>query len=46
MSTKTKIEWAERTWNPTIGCNEESPGCANCYANMMARRSGYECQGL
>lgn len=48
MSTKTKIEWAERTWNPTIGCNEESPGCANCYANMMARRlqamnvKGYE----
>jgi protein gp37 len=38
MSTKTSIEWTERTWNPTVGCSKVSPGCANCYAETMARR--------
>eukprot|EP01037_Dinobryon_pediforme_P011467 gene11467-11560_t len=26
------------TWNPTIGCSEQSPGCTNCYAVKMAYR--------
>lgn len=34
----TKIEWAERTWNPVVGCGPESPGCTNCYAMKMAAR--------
>lgn len=34
----TKIEWTEATWNPSIGCNKLSEGCANCYAEVMARR--------
>jgi len=38
MSTKTSIEWTERTWNPTVGCSKISSGCANCYAEAMARR--------
>ena len=38
MSTQSKIEWTERTWNPTVGCTKISPGCKNCYAEMMARR--------
>ncbi len=38
MSTKTSIEWTERTWNPTTGCTKISPGCWNCYAEVMARR--------
>jgi protein gp37 len=48
MSTKTKIEWTDQTWNPTIGCDKVSPGCANCYADVMAKRlkamrmKGYE----
>jgi len=48
MSTQTSIEWTEQTWNPTIGCTKISPGCAHCYAEVMARRlkamkvSGYE----
>jgi len=48
MSTKTAIEWTERTWNPTIGCSKISAGCAHCYAELMARRlqamgmKGYE----
>lgn len=35
MSTKTKIQWADKTWNPTIGCDRISPGCANCYAKTL-----------
>lgn len=48
MSTKTSIEWTEQTWNPTVGCSKISPGCAHCYAEVMARRlqamrvNGYE----
>lgn len=34
----TKIEWAESSWNPTIGCNKVSEGCRNCYAEAMAKR--------
>ena len=48
MSTRTKIEWTEQTWNPTTGCTKVSPGCKYCYAEIMARRlkamgvKGYE----
>ena len=48
MSTNSKIEWTEQTWNPTTGCTKISPGCKHCYAEVMARRlhamgaSGYE----
>jgi len=38
MSTQSKIEWTEQTWNPTVGCTKISPGCKNCYAETMARR--------
>lgn len=41
----TKIEWVVNpdgtkgeTWNPLVGCKKISPGCANCYAERMARR--------
>ena len=34
----TKIEWAERVWNPVTGCTKVSPGCQNCYAERMAKR--------
>lgn len=36
--SKTKIEWATDTWNPTTGCDRVSPGCDNCYALGMAKR--------
>jgi protein gp37 len=38
MSTQSRIEWTEVTWNPTVGCTKISPGCKNCYAETMARR--------
>lgn len=34
----TKIEWTDKTWNPVTGCSKVSAGCANCYAEVMARR--------
>jgi protein gp37 len=34
----SKIEWTEATWNPITGCTKLSAGCANCYAERMARR--------
>ncbi|MCG7520875.1 phage Gp37/Gp68 family protein [Ruegeria sp. Ofav3-42] len=38
MSSPTKIEWTERTWNPVVGCSLASPGCTNCYAMRTAYR--------
>jgi protein gp37 len=32
MADKTKIEWADASWNPTTGCNKVSSGCKHCYA--------------
>jgi protein gp37 len=37
MSDST-IEWTNKTWNPVTGCTEVSPGCAHCYARVMANR--------
>ncbi|MEU3899787.1 phage Gp37/Gp68 family protein [Streptomyces sp. NPDC045251] len=36
--TTTKIEWADRVWNPVTGCTKVSPGCDHCYAENIARR--------
>jgi len=35
---ESSIEWTEMTWNPSTGCTKTSVGCANCYAEKMARR--------
>ena len=37
-STHTGIEWTDRTWNPTTGCNKISPGCTHCYAEALTKR--------
>lgn len=42
--TRTKIEWAERTWNPVRGCSRVSEGCRNCYAERQAARFSGEGQ--
>ncbi len=45
---KSKIEWTNETWNPSVGCSKVSSGCKNCYAELMANRlkamkiKGYE----
>ena len=38
MAKNSAIEWTEASWNPLAGCKEISPGCANCYAAVMAHR--------
>lgn len=38
MSSFSKIEWTDSTWNPVTGCTKISAGCANCYAFRMAKR--------
>jgi protein gp37 len=38
-----RIEWAEKVWNPITGCTKISPGCANCYAERMAKRLAGRC---
>ena len=35
MADKTKIDWADATWNPVTGCLH---GCEYCYARRISRR--------
>jgi protein gp37 len=37
-SINTGIEWCDRTWNPTTGCDKVSPGCTHCYAEAITKR--------
>lgn len=37
MGRKTKIDWADSSWNPVTGCRH---GCEYCYAQRIARRYG------
>lgn len=37
MGYKTKIDWADATWNPVTGCLH---GCEYCYARKIAERFG------
>lgn len=34
----SSIEWTDATWNPVRGCKPISPGCGNCYAELMTGR--------
>lgn len=37
MGSKTRIDWADATWNPVTGCLH---GCEYCYARRIAERFG------
>ena len=37
MGAKTKIDWADASWNPVTGCLH---GCQYCYARRIAERFG------
>ena len=39
----TRIEWAEKTWNPITGCTKISESCQNCYAERMSKRLAGRC---
>jgi protein gp37 len=36
----SKIEWTDHTFNPWWGCTKVSPGCLNCYAETLDKRTG------
>ncbi|MHA7835178.1 MAG: DUF5131 family protein [Algiphilus sp.] len=38
MSSSSKIEWTQQTWNPVVGCTKVSAGCKHCYAEQMSSR--------
>lgn len=40
MSSGTKIQWTDFTWNPVTGCTRASAGCDNCYAVKQSHRNG------
>lgn len=40
MAENTKIEWTDHTFNPWWECTKVSPGCTNCYADALDRRTG------
>lgn len=42
MGDKTKIQWADATWNAIRGCSRVSAGCMNCYAEKVAARFAYD----
>ncbi|NJN88216.1 MAG: phage Gp37/Gp68 family protein [Leptolyngbyaceae cyanobacterium SL_7_1] len=37
-SSNTGIEWTDKTWNPTTGCDKVSSGCRHCYAEALTER--------
>ena len=41
-STKTSIEWTDKTWNPATGCTKVSPGCLHCYAEAITKRFNHQ----
>jgi protein gp37 len=45
MAKESKIEWTHATFNPWRGCVKVSPGCANCYAEGWAKRTGKKIWG-
>lgn len=47
MGIKSKIEWLDggSTASPWYGCTKVSPGCANCYAEGWAKRTGKDIWG-
>ena len=37
----TNIPYVDATWSPVVGCTKCSPGCDNCWAEVMANRQVY-----
>jgi protein gp37 len=35
VAETTGISWADATFNPWVGCEKVSPGCARCYAETL-----------
>lgn len=42
MAENTKIEWADSTMNPWMGCTKVSAACDHCYAERLGHRFGVQ----
>lgn len=42
MGAESGIAWTDDTFNPWWGCMKVSPGCDNCYAEALDRRTGQD----
>lgn len=42
MARTSPIEWTDATWNPWMGCEKVSPGCAHCYMYREQRQYGHD----
>ncbi len=40
MGKHTAIGWTDASWNPWMGCDKVSPGCAHCYMYREMRQYG------
>lgn len=40
MAVNTKISWTDSTFNGWWGCTKIAPGCDNCYAAALDKRTG------
>ena len=45
MGKLSKIEWTDHTWSPWWGCTKVSRGCKYCYAETLAKRTGFKIWG-
>ena len=45
MGKNSEIAWTEHTFNPWWGCTKISEGCAHCYAETWAKRTGFKIWG-
>jgi len=46
MGKETGITWTNHTFNPWWGCVRVSEGCAHCYAETFAKRTGHNIWGV
>lgn len=46
MVQHSKIQWTEHTFNPWVGCQKVSEGCANCYAEVSRPANAARSKGL
>ena len=46
MAGMSAIEWTDATWNPWMGCEKVSPGCAHCYMYREQRQYGHDPSAL
>lgn len=45
MGKETSISWTDSTFNIAWGCVKVSPGCVNCYADVLSARTGQDIWG-